>query len=126
MNRVPALAHELSWGKRILLVGGSEFRQSLRASVLRAHGLQVDVAYKLAEGRSLWQPNIYDWVLLDIHSELPGEVIDFCERLRRLAPGQRIAFFVPPPVYVSLKWPGEAVAEDKTEEQRATALKTAA
>jgi hypothetical protein len=126
MKRVPALAHELRWGQRILLVGGSEFRQSLRASILRAHGLQVEVACKLAEGRSLCQPNTYDWVLLDVHSRLPGEVIDFCERIEQAAPGQRIAFLVGPPTYVSLKWPGEAVVGDKREEQPPTALKAAA
>jgi hypothetical protein len=96
------------------------------ASILRAHGLQVEMAATLAEGRSLLQPHTFDWVLLDVHSELPGEVIDFCERVGHVAPGQRIVFFVGPPAYVSLKWPGEAIAEDKREEQRATALEAAA
>ncbi|MBZ5550545.1 MAG: hypothetical protein LAO22_21740 [Acidobacteriia bacterium] len=126
VKRVPPFAHELRWGQRVLLVGGSEFKRSLRASILRAHGLQVEMAATLAEGRSLVQPNTFDWILLDVHSELPGEVIDFCERVGHVAPGRRIAFFVGPPAYVSLKWPGEAIAEDKGEEPRATALKAAA
>jgi len=126
VKRVPAFADELRWRQKVLLVGGSEFKRGLRASILRGHGLQVEMAATLAEGRSLVQPNTFDWVLLDVHSELPGEVIDFCERVGQVAPGGRIAFFVGPPAYVSLKWPGEAIAEDKREEQRATALKAAA
>jgi CheY-like chemotaxis protein len=121
-----AIMHEVRWGQKILLVGGHDFRQSLRASILRAHGLQVDVARSLADSRSLWQQNAYDWVLLDVRSQLPGEVIDFCEQLRRTAPQQRIAFFVGPPTYVSMKWPSEGITEDKGKDQRAAKLKAAA
>lgn len=88
VKSVPALVYGLRWGRRVLLVGGSEFRQSLRASILRAHGLQVE----LAEGRSLLQPHTFDWVLLDVHSELPGEVIDFCERVGHVARDSGLCF----------------------------------
>lgn len=125
MKSATAIGHELGWGQRVLLVGGSEFTQGLRASVLRSHGLHVDVARKLADGRSLWHPNTYDWVLLDVHDQLPGEVIDFCEQLRQPAPGQRIAFFVGAPAYLSLRWPAETLMEEKTKQQSAE-LKTAA
>jgi hypothetical protein len=43
-----------------------------------------------------------------------------------MASGQRVAFLVGRPAYVSLEWPGEAIGKDKREEQNATALKTAA
>ena len=92
MKSAPALPHELHWGRRILLVGGSEFRQGLRSSVLRGHGLQVEMAAMLAEGPSLLKSRTFDWVLLDAHSELPGAVMDFCERVARAVPGQLIAF----------------------------------
>ena len=121
-----AIMHELRWRQKILLVGGHEFRQSLRASILRAHGLEVDEARSLADSRSLWQRNTYDWVLLDVHSHRPGEVMDFCEQLRRTAPQQRIAFFVGPPAYVSTKWPSEEIAEDKGKEGRAEEHRAAA
>jgi CheY-like chemotaxis protein len=121
-----AIMHEHFWGQKVLLVGGSESKQTLRASILRAHGLQVDVAPGLADSRSLWQRKTYHWVLLDVGSQLPGQVIDFCEQLRHAAPGQRIAFFVGPPTYVSLKWPGEAMTEYSGKERRATELKAAA
>jgi len=64
--------------------------------------------------------------LLEVHSELPGAVIDFCDRVAHVASGQRVAFLVGRPGYVSLEWPGEAIGKDKREEQNATALKTAA
>ena len=121
-----AIMHELRWRQKILLVGGQEFRQSLRASILRAHGLEVDEARSLADSRSLWQRNTYDWVLLDVHSHRPGEVMDFCEQLRRTAPQQRIAFFVGPRTCVSVKWPREEITEDKGKERRGAELKAAA
>ena len=55
-----AIMHELGWRQKILVVGGHESRQSLRASILRAHGLQVDVARSFVDSRSLWQRNTYD------------------------------------------------------------------
>jgi CheY-like chemotaxis protein len=119
-----AIMHELRWKQKILLVGGPEFRRSLRASILRAHGLQVDVALGFHDGRSLSQQNAYDWVFLDIRSSLPGEVIDFCEQLRHTAPRPRIAFFVGPPAYVSAKWPSEQLGDEK--EHAAAELKVAA
>jgi response regulator RpfG family c-di-GMP phosphodiesterase len=126
VKSVSTIARELRWGRRVLLVGGSEFRRSLRASILRAHGLQVDVARRLADSGVLSQQHAYDWVLLDTRSLLPGEVIDACEQLKRAAPEQRIAFFVGPPAYVALTWPVESVAEDTGKEQHATPLNTAA
>lgn len=68
------------------------------------------MAATLAEGPSLLQSRTFDRVLLDAHSELPGSVIDFCERVAHVAPGQGIAFLVGAPAYVSHKWPGEALA----------------
>lgn len=120
------MVDELRWGQKILLVGGYQFRQSLRASILRAHGLQVHVARTLADSRPLRQRHNYDWVFVDIHSQLPGEVMDFCEQLRLTALRQRIAFFVGPPAYVSAKWPSQEIAEGHTEEERAAEPKVAA
>jgi response regulator RpfG family c-di-GMP phosphodiesterase len=103
--------HPLRWRQKVLLVGGSESRQSLRASILRAHGLEVYVAEGLTEGRSLCRQNAYDWVVLDTHSLFPGEAIDFCEQLKHAVPRQRIAFFVGAPTYISRKWSDEDVTE---------------
>jgi hypothetical protein len=118
--------HPFRWRQKVLLVGGSESRQSLRASILRAHGLEVDVAVGVTDSRSLCRQNAYDWVVLDTHSLLPREAIDFCEQLKRAVPRQRIAFFVGAPTFISLKWPDEDVTKDKEQEQRASESKSAA
>ena len=102
----------LSQVQRVLLVGGSHFKQNLRANILRGHGLQVDVAGTLAEGRSRSQVASYGWILLDAHGQLPGEVINFCKQIEQTTPQPRIAFFVGPPTYVSLRWPGEDIVEE--------------
>jgi response regulator RpfG family c-di-GMP phosphodiesterase len=118
--------HPLRWRQKVLLVGGSESRQSLRASILRAHGLEVHVAESLTEGRAVCQQNAYDWVVLDTHSLFPGEVIEFCEQLRHAVPPQRIAFFVGAPTYISRKWPNEDMAQDKRVKQPGAQPKSAA
>lgn len=126
LKSAAAVTHKPGWRQKVLLVGGLDFRRSIRASILRAHGLQVDMARGLADSRFLWQRNAYDWILLDVHSQLPAEVMDFCEQLRRIAPQPRIAFFVGPPKYVSVKWPSERVTEDKGQERCGAELKAAA
>ena len=118
--------HPFRWRQKVLLVGGSESRQSLRASILRAHGLEVHVAVGVTDSRSLCRQNAYDWVVLDTHSLLPREAIDFCEQLKRAVPRQRIAFFVGASTFISLKWPDEDVTKDKEQEQRASESKSAA
>jgi ActR/RegA family two-component response regulator len=105
------IPYELTWRNRILLISESEFRRSLRASVLRGHGFQVEVACSVAEARSRWQPNIYAWMLLDVVHQLPGEVLEFCDQIKREDPRQNIAFLVGPPRFVSLNWPDEAISE---------------
>jgi ActR/RegA family two-component response regulator len=111
------IPYEFAWRNRILLISESEFRRSLRASVLRGHGFQVEVACSLAEARSRWQPNTYAWMLVDVVHQLPGEVLEFCDQIKRENPRQKIAFLVGPPRFVSLNWPDEAISE--TEESEA-------
>jgi hypothetical protein len=46
-----AIMHELYSRQKILLVGGHESRQRVRASILRAHGLQLGLVPTDALGR---------------------------------------------------------------------------
>ena len=126
LKSAAAIMHELRWRQRVLLAGGNENTQSLRASLLRAHGLEVDMARSLADSRRLWQRSTYDWIFVDVHSHLPGEVMDFCEQLRHTVPRQRIAFFVGPPAYVSARWPSETMTEGRGKAHPAAELKAAA
>jgi hypothetical protein len=77
----------------------------------------VEVARNLAEGRSLWEPNTYDWVLVDIRHQMPGGVLEFCQQLKEADPRQQIAFLVGPPAYVSLNWPDEAIEVNEREKR---------
>lgn len=126
MKNNAEICHELRWSQKVLVVGKNESKQSQRASILRAHGFQVDIASTLAEAGLLRQQNNYNWVFLDVHSYLPGTVLDFCQQLRDSTPQPRIAFFVGPPTYVSAKWPSEQAIEDKDNEQRRGEAKAAA
>lgn len=124
VSAAAAISSKLAWENRVLLVSGSEFRRSLRAAVLRGHGFQVEVATDLAQVRSLWRPNTYAWLLVDVLRQLPGEILDFCEQIKHADPRQQIAFLIGPPRFVSLHWPEEAVSEaEPGEELRESAPK---
>jgi ActR/RegA family two-component response regulator len=105
------IPYEFAWRNSVLLISESEFRRSLRASVLRGHGFQVEVARSVAEARSRWHPNTYAWLLVDVVHQLPGEVLEFCDQIKREDPREKIAFLVGPPGFVSLNWPDEAICE---------------
>jgi ActR/RegA family two-component response regulator len=122
MSAAPIVRYDFAWKNRVLLINGSEFRRSLRANIWRGHGFQVEVARDLAQARSLWRPNTYAWMLVDVLRQLPGEVLEFCEQIKHADPRQQIAFLVGPPRFVSLNWPEEATPEiERGEELRATA-----
>ena len=91
-------------------------RERPAANALQNQGAQVDVAADANEARSLWRPNTYDLILVDVQKQTPGEVLDFCRRIKGFYPQQRIAFLVGPPRYLSVKWP-EQVSEASTADQ---------
>jgi DNA-binding NtrC family response regulator len=117
VSAVPIISSKFTSENRVLLINGSEFRRSLRVAILRGHGFQVEVAHDLAQVRSLWRPNAYAWMLVDILRQLPGEVLDFCEQIKQADPRQHIAFLIGPPRFVTLNWPEEAVSEAASGEE---------
>jgi hypothetical protein len=50
------MMHELRGEGKESFLCEYEFKQSLRASILRGHGLRIDVARKLADGRVHLEP----------------------------------------------------------------------
>src|SRR5713101_6164078 len=56
----PALAD-----KKVLLIDRCQATREARAAVLRSHGVEVHEAERLSTARFLWQPNVYDLVMLD-------------------------------------------------------------
>lgn len=104
-------------GKTVLLIDRNQPTREARAAVLRTHGIQVHEAESLQAARFLWQPNVYDLILLDVRRHLPGEALEFYEQIRSASPNEHFAFLVGPPVYLSLTWPGEVTEVDASQGQ---------
>jgi len=104
-------------GKTVLLIDRNQRTREARASVLRSHGIQVHEAESLQAARFLWQPNVYDLILLNVRRHLPGEALEFYEQIRSASPNEQFAFLVGPPVYLSRTWPGEVTEVDGSQGQ---------
>jgi len=105
------------YSKKVLLIDRNQPTRDVRASVLRSHGIEVHTADSLQAARFLWQPNLYQFILLDVRRHLPGEALEFYEWIRAASPHQRFAFLVGPPVYLSRTWPAEVKARDESSGQ---------
>jgi len=94
-------------GKTVLLIDRNQPTRDVRVRVLQSHGVEVHAAEDLSGARFLWQPNVYDLILLDVRRHLPGEAFEFYEQIKGAAPKERFVFLVGPPVYLTRTWPGE-------------------
>jgi len=101
--------------KNVLIIDGNKAMQSLRAGVLRSHGVQVHLAKNVTEAELLWVPDFFDLVLLDVRQR-SKEAVAFWRTIRRQHPRQRISFLVGPPTYLSPTCVDEAIARDKAPE----------
>ncbi len=104
-------------GKTVLLIDRNQPTRDVRVRVLQSHGVEVHAAEDLSGARFLWQPNVYDLVLLDVRRHLPGEALEFYEQIRTASPKEHFAFLVGPPVYLSRTWPGEFCEVDASQGQ---------
>jgi len=104
-------------GKTVLLIDRNQPTRDVRVQVLQSHGVEVHAAEDLSGARFLWQPNIYDLILLDVRRHLPGEALEFYEQIRNASPKEHFAFLVGPPVYLSRTWPGEVAEVDASQGQ---------
>jgi CheY-like chemotaxis protein len=73
--------------KKVLLIDRCQATREVRAAVLRSRGVEVHEAEELSSARFLWQPNVYDLLMLDVRRYSPGETLEFCEQIRAQAPG---------------------------------------
>ena len=80
-------------------------------------------AEEISRARFLWQPNVYDLVMLDVRRYSPAEALEFCEQIRAADPRQQIVFLTGPPKYLSHTWPGEVTGDDTTRGQWGETLK---
>jgi len=118
MYRPPPLRSQPVFeGKTVLLIDRNQSAREVRASVLRNHGVEVHTADSLQAARFLWQPKLYDLILLNARRHLPGEALEFYEQIKEAAPTERFAFLVGPPVYLSRTWPGEGTEVDASQGQ---------
>ncbi len=122
MYRPPPLSgQQVLEGKKVLLIDPNQPTRDVRIRVLQSHGVEVRVAEDLSAARFLWQPNVYDLILLDVRRHLPGEALEFYEQIITASPKEHFAFLVGPPVYLSRTWPGEVIEVGASEGQwRAT------
>jgi CheY-like chemotaxis protein len=86
--------------KHILLVVSHSPTNSLRANVLRKHGIDVVCAHHMGDARLLWHPGSYDLVLFDVHCD-NSAALELADEIKAECPGQRIAFLVGRPEYLA-------------------------
>ena len=113
LRRRPALP-----GKKVLLIDHLQATREARAAVLRSRGVEVHEAEQIPAARFLWQPHVYDLVMLDVRKYSPAEALEFYEQIRAADPQQRMVFLTGPPKYVSRTWPGELASDDTSRGQR--------
>jgi len=94
-------------GKKVLLIDRNQTTRDVLVRVLQSHGVEVHAADSLPAARFLWQPDMYDLILLDVRRHLPGEALEFYEQITTASPKEHFAFLVGPPVYLSRTWLGE-------------------
>ncbi|PYX35150.1 MAG: hypothetical protein DMG75_15105 [Acidobacteria bacterium] len=111
------------YSKKVLLIDRNQPTRDVRASVLPSRGIEVHTADGLHAARFLWQPNLYQFILLDVRRHLPGEALKFYEQVKAGSPRERFVFLVGPPAYLSLTWPDDVTAIAKEPQQWAETVK---
>ncbi len=109
--------------KKVLLIDRCQATREARAAVLRTHGVEVREAEEISSARFLWQPHVYDLLMLDLRRYSPAEALEFYEQIRAAEPQQRLVFLTGPPKYVSNTWPGEVATNDVSRGQWAETVK---
>jgi len=84
----------------------------MRAAVLRSRTVEVHEAEELSAARFLWQPDVYDLVMLDVRRYSSEEMQEFYEQIKGASPRQQFAFLMGSPRYLSRTWSGEVAVDD--------------
>jgi len=103
--------------KKVLIIDRCQATREARAAVLRSHSVEVHEAEDLFTARFLWRPDLYHLVMLDVRRYSSDETLEFYGQIRDASPGQRFAFLMGPPIYLSLTWPGEVTVDSVLREQ---------
>jgi ActR/RegA family two-component response regulator len=123
MYRPPLRRRPVLADKKVLIIDSFQATREVRAAVLRSRGVEVHEAERLSTARFLWQPNVYDLVMLDVRRYSPGEALKFYDEIKDASPQQQFAFLMGPPKYLSRTWPGEVAGNDVSRGQWAETVR---
>ena len=98
--------------KKVLLIDRCQATREMRAAVLRSRTVEVHEAEELSAARFLWQPDVYDLVMLDVRRYSSEEMQEFYEQIKGASPRQQFAFLMGSPRYLSRTWPDEVAVDD--------------
>ena len=104
-------------GKRILLIDRCQATREVRAAVLRSDAVEVHEAEEISAARFLWQPHVYDLVMLDVRRYFPAEALEFYSEVIHRSPHEHFVFLLGPPKYLSRTWPDEVTVDDASRGQ---------
>ena len=123
MYRPPLRGRLALADKKVLLIDRCHATREARGAVLRSSGVEVHEAEEIPAARFLWQPDVYDLVMLDVRRYSPAEALEFYEQIRAADPRQQFAFLMGSPRYLSLTWPTEVVPVEKEPQQWAETVR---
>ena len=75
--------------KKVLLIDRGQATREARAAVLRSHGVEVHEAEEISAARFLWQPHVYDLVMLDARRYSSEATREFYEQIKVQVPGSK-------------------------------------
>jgi CheY-like chemotaxis protein len=97
----------------VLLIDRNSERRALRMKILTLRGIDVVGAIDVIEATSMWQPDRYDLILLDIRMD-HRSCIAWRDEIKKQKPKQIVAFLVGRPNYIDLEpLIGSYVAEEQ-------------
>ena len=117
MYRPPLRGRRALTDKKVLLIDRCQATRDARAAVLRSHAVEVHEAEEISAARFLWQPHVYDLVMLDVRRYFPAEALEFYGEVMHRSPHEHFVFLLGPPKYVSRTWPGEVASDDTSRGQ---------
>jgi len=85
----------------ILLIDRNSERRALRIKVLTLRGVDVVGASDVIEATSMWQPDRYDLILVDIRMDHRSSIA-WRDEIKKQKPKQIVAFLVGRPNYIAL------------------------
>src|SRR6266481_2473653 len=97
MYRPPRRDRTVLADKKVLLIDRFQATREVRAAVLRSRGVEVHEAEEISAARFLWQPHVYDLIMLDVRRYSPAEALEFYGEVMHRSPHGQFVFLLDPP-----------------------------